>query len=224
MRSRVMLSLATILALALPAAAQPPLVERGDASPFPLLDLLEIVVLQREILAVDASGGGQIEERLLRGEKVLQSSSQGRVGVVLTDQRILAVSTISASWQSTRYLRGEIVPESAILADRVALIMTNKRAIGFDGNSGNLIEKSLGPGERIIGSAVGENVAVVVTPRRALGLSAFTGGFFTTKIAAGEPLQSAVAQANMVTLTLPNRLLFFRAPTGSWEERNLDIR
>jgi hypothetical protein len=155
---------------------------------------------------------------------VLQSSSQGRVGVVLTDQRILAVSTISASWQSTRYLRGEVVPECAILADRVALIMTNKRAIGFDGNSGNLIEKSLGPGERIIGSAVGENVAVVVTPRRALGLSAFTGGFFTTKIAAGEPLQSAVAQANMVTLTLPNRLLFFRAPTGSWEERNLDIR
>jgi hypothetical protein len=144
--------------------------------------------------------------------------------VVLTNQRILAVSTISASWQSTRYQRGEERPGGATLGDRVALLVTNKRAIGFDGNTGNLVERSLGPGEGVIGSAIGENVAVVVTERRALGLSAFTGGFFTTRIFVGERLEQTRAQANLVTLTMSDRLLFFRAPTGSWEERNLDIR
>lgn len=224
MRIRATLSLAATILLALPAGAQGLPGERGEANPSPLLDLLEIIVLPREILAVDAGGGGQIEERLQRGESVLWSESRGRVGVVLTDQRILAVSTISASWQSIRYMRGENRPEGAALGDRVALLLTNKRAVGFDGNSGNLIERSMGPGESIIGSAVGANVAVVVTPRRALGLSAFSGGFYQTKIYVGEQLERAVAQANMVTLTLPNRLLFFRAPTGTWEERNLDIR
>jgi hypothetical protein len=224
MRIRATLAVAATIALALPAGAQGLPGERGQASSVPLLDLLEIIVLPREILAVDAGGGGQIEERLLRGERVLWSQSRGRVGVVLTDQRILAVSTISASWQSARYTSGENVPDGAALGDRVALLLTNKRAIGFDGNSGNLIESSIGPGESIIGSAVGENVAVVVTPRRALGLSPFTGGFFETTIRVGEPLESAIAQANLVTLTLPKRLLFFRAPTGTWEERKLDIR
>jgi hypothetical protein len=224
MRIAAALSLAVTIVLSSPAGAQGPLAERGEASPYPLLDLLEIVVLPREILAVDAAGGGQVEVRLLRGENVLWTGSRGRVGVVLTDQRILAVSTASASWQSARYLRGETRPERALLGDRVALLLTNKRVIGFDGNSGNLVERSLGPGERILDSAVGDNLAVVVSERRALGLSAFTGGFFEAKIHVGERLQGVGAQANLATLTLSDRLLFFRAPTGSWEERNLDIR
>lgn len=221
MRIRATLALAATIALATPAGAHEP---SDEANSFPLLDLLEIVVLPREILAVDAGGGGQIEEQLLLGERVLWSDSQGRIGVVVTDQRMLAVSTISASWQSTRYKRGENAPDGAALGDRVALLLTNKRAIGFDGNSGNLIERSIGPRESIIGSAVGANVAVVVTPRRALGLSPFTGGFFETKIRVGEQLESAMAQANIVTLTLSSRLLFFRAPTGTWEERKRGIR
>lgn len=223
MRLRAVVSLVATLLWVLPAGAQG-LSERGEGDPFPLVDLLEIVVLQRELLAIDANGGGQNEERLLRGEQVRWTGSRGRVGVVLTDQRILAVSTISASWQSVRYMQGESPPVGATLGDRVALLLTNKRAIGFDGNSGNLIERSLGPGEPVVGSAVGDNVAVVVTPRRALGLSAFRGGFFQTKLHVGERMESVAAKANLVTLTLSNRLLFFRAPTGTWEERNLDIR
>lgn len=224
MRIGATLAAAAAISMAVPAGGQGLRGERGLDNPSPLLDLLEIIVLPRAILAIDAGGGGQLEERLLRGERVLWTESQGRVGVVLTDQRVLAVSTISASWQSIRYRRGEIMPERATLGDRVALLLTNKRAVGFDGNSGNLIERSMGPGEPILGFAVGENVAVVVTPRRALGLSPFTGGFFETSIHVGEKLESTVAQANMATVTLSNRLLFFRAPTGSWEERNLELR
>jgi hypothetical protein len=224
MRIRTSLALAAAIVLALPAGAQGPLGGRSPNNPSPLLDLLEILVLPREILAIDAGGGGQLEERLLRGERVLWSESQGRVGVVLTDQRILAVSTISASWQSTRYLRSEVAPGRATLGDRVALLLTDKRAIGFDGNSGNLIERSLGPGESILDFAVGANVAVVVTPRRALGLSPFAGGFFETDIHVGEKIEHTAAQANLVTITLSNRLLIFRAPTGTWEERKLKLR
>jgi hypothetical protein len=224
MRKLMISILLLIFAVASPVEAQGVRGQRGEARPFPLLDLMEIVVLQRQLLAVDAGGGGQVEEKLQRGEEVVWTGSRGRVGVVLTNQRILAVSTISASWQSTRFMRGEKHPVDATLGDRVALLLTNKRAIGFDGNTGNLVEKSLGPNEVVIGSAVGENVAVVITPRRALGLSAFTGGFFQTRISVGDRLEGTSAQANLVTLTFSDRLLFFRAPTGSWEERDLNIR
>ena len=46
-----------------------------------------------------------------------------------------------------------------MLGDRVALVLTSRRAIGFDGGSGNLVEYRLGPRERLLTNRVGENVA-----------------------------------------------------------------
>jgi hypothetical protein len=210
-----------LLVLLLVATAAPARAQRGDE---PLLDLLTIVELQRELLAIDARSGNQLSERLELDEEVLWTRSRGRVGVVLTDRRILAVAVGSAAWQDTRYLRTEQVPERAQLGERVALVLTPKRVIGFDGGSGNLIERSIGPNERVHTTAVAENVLVVVTERRAMGLSPFVGGFFETPLRVGEDLESVVAQANLATVTTSHRLLVFRAPSGSWEERRLDLR
>ena len=200
-----------------PARAQ-----RGDVSP--LADLLQIVIRPRSLLAIDGSQGGQREERLERGESVLWHSTRGRVGVVLTDRRVLAVATGSASWQEERWRAGERRPPDAALGDRVALLATSKRAIGFDGGSGNLVTSSLGPRERVVHDATAENVGVIVTDRRALGVSPFVGGFFEVSLQTGERLDALVASANLATLTTSRRILVFRADTGSWSERQLDLR
>ncbi len=198
--------------------------EQFDAgSQVPLAQLLDIIVLPRTVLAIDATTGGEIEQRLNLGETVLWQATRGRVGAVITDERLLLVATNSAAWQRTRFRQGELRPSSVLLGDRVALVTTGKRALGFDGGSGNLVESSLGPREVVLENAVGENVGVIVTDRRALGLSPFKGGFFPVKLNLGERPDAIVAKANLVTLTMPNRILIFRSTTGSWEERRRDL-
>lgn len=203
-----------IATLVLPARAQ---------NQSPLSPLLEVQVLGREVLSIDSENGGQRSERLERGEAVLYTRSQGRVGVVVTDRRMLAIATGSGSFQVARYRKGEGPPADVQIGDRVALAMMQSRAVGFDGNSHNIVESTIGPREIVLDTAVGPNVAMVVTDRRALGLSANRGGFFEVRLRVGEQFQSVSAYANHATLQTSQRLLIFRGPDAAWEERRLPI-
>ena len=190
----------------------------------PLADVLEVLVLDRQLVAVDARGGGQRELSLRLGERVLWTGARGRVGVALTDQRVLAVAAGSAAWQEADRQLDEALPGDALLGDRVALVVTSRRVLGFDGGSGNLVESRLGVRERVLARRAGENVAVVVTDRRALGLSPLVGGFFEAKLSIAERFESVTAAANLATVTTDRRVLIFRAPSGSWEQRLRTLR
>jgi hypothetical protein len=189
----------------------------------PLADVLEILVVDRDLLAIDAAGGGQTAARLRLEETVLWKGARGKVGVIITDQRILAVATQSGSWQEIDYGRTEKRPESALLGERVALAITSERVLGFNGGSGNLVEYRLGPREQVVVARAGENVGVVVTDRKALGLSPFRGGFFAISLNLGDQIEAVTAESNLATLTAGRRVLIFRATTGSWEERTRDL-
>jgi hypothetical protein len=190
----------------------------------PLADVLEVLVLDRQLVAIDAESGGQRVLPLRITESALWTGSRGRVGVVITDQRLLAVGTGSGAWQQTDRYLGEAVPPHAVLGDRVALVLTSERVVGFDGGSGNFVESRLGVRERLLAGRAGENVAVVVTDRRALGLSPVAGGFFETKLDLEERVQQVETGANLATVTTQRRVLIFRAPSGSWEERRRNLR
>lgn len=194
------------------------------AGEVPLADVLEVLVIDRDVLAIDAAGGGQTVVRLRLGESVSWRGARGKVGVVITDQRVLAVSTQSGFWQELDYGRAEVPPDAALLGERVALVITSQRALGFDGGSGNLVEYRLGVDEPVLGARVGSNVAVVVTGRRALGLSPFVGGFFRFPLDLRDRIEAIHADSNLVTLTTQRRVLIFRATTGSWEERPRELR
>jgi len=189
----------------------------------PLAELLDVLLVDRDLLAISGRRGGQIAERLQLDESVLWLGARGKVGVAITTRRILAVATGSGSWQETSYLRGEQPPSTATLGDRVALVFTNRRGLGVDGGSGNLVEYRLGPKERLLASQVGANVAVFATERSALGLSPLKGGFFPVKLSVAERIESINTSANLATLTTDRRVLIFRTPTGSWEERTRDL-
>ncbi len=208
---------AVALAFAHPAPAQP-----GDA--VPLADVLEIVVLERQILAIDAEGGGQVEERLELNERVLWTASKGTVGVALTDRRVLAVGTRSGAWQQARYRRVETRPTGALLGDRLALVTTDRRLLGFNGVTGNLIERDIAPREFVVDRGVEGDVSVVVTNRHAFGLAAFVGGWFPIRLGIQERFQSLKVRSGVATVTTDRRLLIFRGNSGSWEERRLDAR
>ncbi len=193
-------------------------------SEVPLADVLDVLVLDREVLAVDARSGGQIRVSLRLDERVHWFGSRGRVGVALTDQRILAVAVGSGAWQQTELQRGEAPPSAAELGERIALMVTSVRVLGFDGGSGNLVESRLGIREKLLQIRIGATVGVAVTDRRALALSSDTGGFFSAKIGLEERLEAVSVSANLATVTTHRRLLIFRGPTGSWEERQRTLR
>lgn len=212
--------MAALLA-ALLASSVPPSPGRADTPV--LADQIELVVLEREILAIDVRGGGQIRADLEIGEAVRWTGNRGRVGLALTDRRLLAVSTDSGAWQSARFRRTESVPDAPLLGARVALAQTGERLIGFDGGSGNLVESSLGPHEALLQRAVDQNVAVAVTERRVLGLSPFRGGFFEATLHLGEAVETVTATSDAATVRTSRRLLIFRASTGTWEARRLGL-
>jgi hypothetical protein len=122
-----------------------------------------------------------------------------------------------------RFLIGEQLTAPPQLGARVALALTTRRALGFDGGSGNWVEASLGPRERVVAAAVANHVAALATDRRALALSPTRGGFFEAPVALYDmPLQLG-ASGDLATLRTSSRLLVFRASASHWSERALGL-
>jgi hypothetical protein len=181
---------------------------RGDQ--VPLGELIEVVVMEDEILAVDAESGGTSITRLQLGEEVLWVGTRGLLGVVVTDRRVLAVGTGSSSWQEIPYERGERPPREADLGDRLALVTLSRRVLGFLGTTSRFAEVRLGPHEALRVTRVGANVAVVVTDRQAFGLSPDAGRFFSIRLQLREKLVEVQARSNLATVRTDQRVLVFR--------------
>ena len=199
----------------LPAQAQR---TRFGRDQVPLGDLIEIAVLDDELVAFDAEGGGTSIVRKRLGERILWVATRGLLGVVITDERVLAIAT-RGSWQEVDYERNESPPAGAHLGDRVALVMMRQRALGFLGSVNRFVESRFGPQEDLRALRVGANVAVVVTDREALGLSPDAGGFFPIRLHLKEQIEDVVARSNLATVNTNRRILVFRSPTGTWADK-----
>ena len=73
----------------------------------PIADVIQVLVLDREVVAIDGLAGTDLRIPLELGETVLSAEARGRVAIALTDRRILACAVKSAAWQQERYRRGE---------------------------------------------------------------------------------------------------------------------
>jgi hypothetical protein len=209
-----------VLLLWIALAIAPP-VAQAQLTPgeVPLGELIEIIVKDDEILAFDAEGGGTSVERRQLGESVLWTGVRGRVGVAITDRRVLAIAPRAGGWQEASYERGERPAHDALLGDRVAVIVLRQRVLGFLGTVGRFVQARLGPQEDLREVQAGANVAVLVTSRELIGLSPQAGGFFSFRLQVKERITDVSARANLATVQTNRRTLVFRAPTGTWAER-----
>jgi hypothetical protein len=214
-----MLLLCIAIGLVAPAAHA----QRTRGDQVPLEDLVEIVVMDDEILAVDAEAGGSSVVRRRVTESVLWTGVRGRIGVVITDQRVLAFAPQSGGWQEASYERNERPPRDAQLGDRVAVLVLRNRVLGFLGTFGRFVQTRLGPQEDLRVVQVGANVAVIVTNRAAIGLSPEAGGFFSIRLQVRERITEVSARSNLATVQTSQRVLVFRAPTGTWAERDVRL-
>ena len=67
-----------------------------EAERFVLEDLIAVEIIDREVVAFDLQGSGRLALRLELDEEVLFYGSRGRVAVVLTNQRMLGATPVSA--------------------------------------------------------------------------------------------------------------------------------
>ena len=163
--------IATIF-LAAPASA--PARFTNTAVTTPVLDLIDVIVRRREVIAIDPSTrGGTRRAPLMVGEKVLWSGARGKVAIVVTDRRLLGITTAHGSWRALRFKIHESEPHAILLGDRVALVLTSMRAIGLSSGGKGFAESLIGTTESPYDVVVGDNVRRLhhgPTCRRAVGL------------------------------------------------------
>ena len=216
MRRRLAL-LMTLLILPLSSWAQirlfPDEIER--------VDVIAIERDGRDLYAFDALTGRRSKIRLEIDEELRFERSRGRVGLVLTDRRALAVAP-GVGWQEVRFQLHERAPEVGLVDDQIAVVLTDRRALGFVAR-GSWVEALFSPHEYTQAVRVGSAAGVVATNRRALGLSPALSRFVETDFQLKEELESAAAQGTLITLRTNRRIIVFSAPRGVWSEQNRSL-
>lgn len=201
-----------------PALAQVPLLP----DEIQRIDVIGIERDGRELFAFDALTGARASFRLDVAEDVLFEASRGRVGVVLTDRRALGVAP-GTDWIELR-LRLEEEPAGVVLVeDRVALLVSNRRALAFNG-VGGWVEEGFSPNEVATALRVGSSVGVVTTNRRALAIGPRLRGFASESLQLRESLEAVTAQDTLATIRTERRILVFSSPRGVWTTQKRLLR
>lgn len=186
------------------------------------LDVLSIQQDDRNLYSFNSLTGSRARVRLDIGEVVLFNESRGRVGIVLTDRRALGV-TVGGNFQEVRYRLNERVPDFAVVSERVALVATTQRALGFVGKFGGWIEENFALDESAKALRVGTGVGIATTNRRALGLAPDIGRFASLPFNLRESLESVDAEDTLATLRTDQRIMVFSGPRAVWSVRARDI-
>jgi hypothetical protein len=195
-----------------------------SASEVPLEDVIEIQILGRDVYGFDALSTDRHPLRLALEEQVLWHQSQGRVGVVLTDRRALALSSERGGWNEAPLRLRESPRERGRIGDRIALVVTDQRLLGFDAETGRWVEQSIAIGESVSDVRIGRSTAVVVTDRNVYALSPDAGGFFGRSLRLNEEVESVRASATLATVSTSQRVLVFHSPLGRWTEEHRKLR
>jgi len=221
-RRRSLLVLSSLAVLVLGSTVGAGGAARAQVSLYPAeVDRLDVIAIQqdgRNLYAFNAVTGSRARVRLDIDELVLFNQSRGRVGIVLTDRRALGI-TAGGNFQEARYRIAERAPDFAVVADRVALVATKQRALGFVGQLGGWIEETFTPGESLEAIRAGSGVGVAATNRRMLGLAPENGTFATLPFRLKESLEAIEAGDTLATLHTDQRILVFSGPRAAWTFR-----
>ena len=193
------------------------------ADEFERADVISIERDGRDLFGFDAVTGRRSTLRLEIGELVQFTETSGRVGLVLTDRRALALGP-GTGFQQARYRVHEAPPVRGLVEDQVALVVTPKRVLGFLGRRGVWIEEDLSPRETAEGIRIGAAVGVVATNRRALGLGAGSTRFIEETLRVREDLESITSRDTLATIRTSRRILVFGALRGRWSEQDRRVR
>lgn len=181
-----------------------------------LEDTISIDHIGRYLYAFDSQGGGRNKLELELRENVEFLQARGRVGLVVTNRRLLAISAGRGGWRSLPLQIAERDRTHEWLSSRIALVVTPRRILGFDAGIGTWVEVGVGPLEDVEQASVSSSTAVVLTGNNAYGLSPDVGGFFVEPLQIHEQIESVSANGTIGRVLTSRRLLIFKSTTGTW--------
>ncbi len=190
----------------------------GQAPGVGIEDQIDVLRVDRRLLAINAQTGRILEERLELSESPVALESQGVVGVVSTNRRLLGVTTESGGWQEVRLRLKEAAPQRFHLGDRMVLVPFEQRVVAFTRGAGTWSELELRPREKPGDLAVDTNVGFFVTHLRAVAISEVGGGFGEVLLTPKEKIDWVSVQQNLVTVQTTYRVLSFRTGAKRWVE------
>jgi hypothetical protein len=202
-----------------PASAQ----VRLFADEFDRADVITIEQDNRDLFGFDSITGRRASFRLESGEAVHFLEARGRVGLVLTNRRAVAIGP-GTGFRDIRFQVSEAAPEIGLVEDQIALVVTDKRVLGFVGTSGDWIEEDMSPSESPEAIRAGTSVAVVATNRRALGLGTNLNSFVETDFRVREVIESVSVQDTLATLRTDKRILVFGSLRAAWTIQDRSLR
>jgi hypothetical protein len=186
----------------------------------PVEDQIDVVAVDRRLLAVNGRTGNVIEERLERGEELIWYENRGQIGVAATTLRLLGVTARAGNWRELRYRlsENEPLPSAFYLGDRVALVPLATRLVAMGQKSSRWSELRLGPREWVEIVEADDNVGYARTSRRLIGFPSEGSGFAEVALTPGEGHESTSIEDDSVTVTTDRRVLLFRVGGGRWTE------
>jgi len=185
------------------------------------LDSVGVLDLGDRLVATrDRTSPSQIS--LEAKEKVQWIGAKGAVGIALTDRRLLAISETSSGWQQIRLKSEDGAPSEVALGANIALLVTKKRILGFDGPSGLITEERLHIREAVVSSGVNELIGVVATNERVIGFAAGHALPVERRFQLHEAFETLRVLDTTATVRTSRRIFVFQSSTGSW--RDEDIR
>jgi len=181
-------------------------------------DQVAITIVDNKIVGVVGAGFAAVEVDLELGEDVIAIRTQGFMGVVATDRRLLAIGSRESNFSELRYRIAEkpVGADQIHVLDRLALVELSTRLVAFSQQLNNWVELDLGPREKPIQVVADGNIATVITPRRAIAVSPRSAGFIEFGLGPKEKVERATLGDASVTLVLANRILIFRENDKSW--------
>jgi hypothetical protein len=145
--------------------------------------------------------------------------SAGYVGGVLTTDRFLAISTRSQDWLEQDLEPDEAYSGSISLSENMVLLLTQQRAVAFDGRNDVMADFDMPLGEYVIAKEVGYRAAAIVTGQRAVAYGQGHQNFSVVEFDPSESFRRLYISFGVVTVETSNRLLTFDASTGRWSTR-----
>lgn len=178
-------------------------------------DFIDIVESESKVIAV-VKGEKTRSVKLRPGEEITWSGSRGHLGAFFTDDRFLVISTSSGNWRELRLKIDEAETARVSISAYIVLLVTDKRAIGFDAVSNLFVETRLPLDDEVTVVETGDKVAVVITSGKAFGLAANASAFTELRLRIKERIETTKVTANKVTVRTSDRLLSFSASSASW--------
>jgi hypothetical protein len=184
-------------------------------------DRIDLVPVDNQILAIDSKRQRQRAIDLEIGEQIVSLHQSGLLAVVVTDARLLGITTQLAEFQELRYQvleRSAVPPAEVFIGDRVALVALRRRLVAMSTTTTSWQELATGPREELQDVIIEDNVAAALTQRRAIAFSPRTSQFIEILLTPQEVIEAVSSSDSSITLTTSRRILIYRSGAGRWTE------